>query len=63
VTPFFIESVEIDHAEAVLLAERNGLTTYDATIIATMTANMIEKLFTFNADDFKKFSDVELIGI
>jgi len=40
-----------------------GKSIHDANIIATMTANMIENLFTFNADDFKKFTNVELIGI
>lgn len=28
-----IESVEVDHAEVVLLAERNGLTAYDASYL------------------------------
>lgn len=40
-----------------------GKSIHDANIIATMKANMIENLFTLNANDFKKFSNVELIGI
>lgn len=39
-----------------------GKSIHDANIIATMTANLIETLFTFNTDDFKEFDSVELIG-
>jgi len=34
---------------------------YDTNIVATMIENKIDKLFTFNIKDFKKFSEIELI--
>jgi len=40
-----------------------GKKIHDANIIAAMTANLIETLFTFNTDDFKGFKNVELISI
>ena len=40
-----------------------GKKIHDANIIATMMVNLIETLFTFNTDDFKRFKNVELISI
>ena len=40
-----------------------GKSIHDANIIATMTVNLIETLFTFNTDDFKRFKNIELISI
>jgi len=36
---------------------------YDTNIVAMMIDNNIQKLFTFNTKDFKKFTEIELIGL
>jgi len=40
-----------------------GKKIHDANIVAAMMVNLIETLFTFNTDDFKRFKNVELISI
>jgi predicted nucleic acid-binding protein len=37
-----------------------GKRIHDANIVATMLANSINKLYTLNIDDFKKFKGIEL---
>jgi len=36
---------------------------YDTNIVAMMIDNNIQKLFTFNTKDFKKFAEIELIEL
>ncbi|MDY6854708.1 MAG: hypothetical protein SWO11_08355 [Thermodesulfobacteriota bacterium] len=38
-----------------------GKSIHDANIIAVMTANSIQTLFTLNINDFKKFKKIQLI--
>ncbi len=40
-----------------------GKKIHDANIVAAMMVNLIETLFTFNTDDFKRFKNIELISI
>jgi len=40
-----------------------GKKTHDANIVAAMMANLIQTLFTLNADDFKRFKKIQLITI
>jgi len=39
-----------------------GKRIHDANIVATMLANLINKLYTLNIDDFKKFKGIELFS-
>lgn len=34
---------------------------FDLQIVATMKANGIQRIYTFNADDFKEFSELEVL--
>ena len=40
-----------------------GKKVHDANIVATMICNSIQALFTLNADDFRKFIEIELVTL
>ena len=40
-----------------------GKKVHDANIVATMIGNSIQTLFTLNADDFRKFIEIELVTL
>ena len=40
-----------------------GKKVHDANIVATMIGNSIQTLFTLNADDFRRFIEIELVTL
>jgi len=46
-----------------LLARRpvTGGAVFDLQIVATMQANGIQRIYTFNTDDFEVFSELEVV--
>ena len=47
------------------LLKRNAVTgsdVFDLQIVATMKANSIQRIYTFNAVDFQKFPELEVVA-
>lgn len=61
----FLNETEISTRKLVELGARysvSGKKIHDANIVAVMLANDINRLLTFNVDDFKRFLEIEVIA-
>ena len=58
-----IEETTINLRKLIVLFDVKGKNIHDANIIATMKTYNIERLFTLNLKDFKRFNEIRLIQI
>lgn len=58
-----IEETTKNLRELIVLFDVKGKNIHDANIIATMKTYNIERLFTLNLKDFKRFNEIKLIQI